>query len=52
MDKILFLGTGVVSHDGFLITKAQTSLIDKMLAYDPDTRIQPCDALKDPYFKR
>ena len=48
----LILGTGIVSHDGFLITKGQTSLIDKMLAYDPDNRIQPCDALEDPYFRR
>lgn len=46
-----FNGTGIVSQDGFLIMESQSQLIDKMLAYDPDKRIQPIDTLTDPYFK-
>ena len=51
----VYLGTGITNSrgisEGWSIPQAARDLLLKMVIYDPNSRIVPCDAMRDGYFE-
>ena len=53
--QVYILGTGITNNrgqsDGWTIPSQARDLLLKMVIYDPNSRIVPCEAMLDAYFE-
>ena len=53
--QVYILGTGITNNrgqsDGWTIPSQARDLLLKMVIYDPNSRIVPCEAILDAYFE-